>query len=179
MKEQKNFLGEADKTKKICLCAAFAAAVCVCTFISVPLPIGYFNLGDIAVLMSAYVLGAGYGAIAAALGSALSDLLLGYVVYAPATAVIKGLVALSFCLLYSVLRGVVKKASLDTVSCVLAALISETLMVGGYFLYEAVVLSYGLGATASVLGNCLQGLCGAVGAVFIISAIKKLKSHGK
>ena len=41
----------------LCLTALFAALICACTFISIPLPFGYFNLGDVAMLLGAYVLG--------------------------------------------------------------------------------------------------------------------------
>lgn len=45
---------------------------------------GYVNLGDCAVLMSAWVLGPLYGGAAAGIGSALADLLSGYAHYVPA-----------------------------------------------------------------------------------------------
>ena len=59
-----------NKIQKICFGALFAAIICVCTLISIPLPIGYFNLGDAAVLLSAWTLGPLYGVVAAAIGSA-------------------------------------------------------------------------------------------------------------
>ena len=64
--------------KNICFCAIFAALCTAATLISVPIPIGYINLGDLMVLTSGWCLGGVYGAIAAGVGSALADVLLGY-----------------------------------------------------------------------------------------------------
>lgn len=72
--------------KKMLLAALFAALACVATMvISFPIPAtqGYINMGDCMVLMSGWILGGLYGALAGGIGSALADLLLGYTVYAP------------------------------------------------------------------------------------------------
>ena len=61
----------------ICFTATFAALCCVCTFIAVPLPFGYFNLGDVFVLLSAWLLGPVLGPLAAGVGTALADVLIG------------------------------------------------------------------------------------------------------
>lgn len=154
---------------KLCFCAVLAAMICACTFISVPLPIGYFNLGDVAVLLGAYTLGAP-AAISAALGSALADLLMGYAAYAPATAIIKAAVALiAFALTRFACARVGKWASLPV--RLLCALLAETVMVAGYLLFEAFALGYGAAALASVVGNCLQGACGAIGSAVIYAAL--------
>ena len=82
-------------SKRLVFTALFAALCTVGTVvISIPLPFGYFNLGDVFVLLSAWLLGPLYGSIAAAVGSALADILLGFPVYAPATFLIKGIDAL-------------------------------------------------------------------------------------
>lgn len=154
--------------------ALFVAIVCVGTFISVPLPIGYFNLGDAAVLLSAWLLGPIFGAIAAAVGSALADLLLGFVLYAPATAVIKGAMAVCAYFLSAALGGAVRKKGLSLVPKAVGAVAGEIIMIGGYFLYEATVLGYKMGALASVPGNATQGVCGAAIAVTVAALIGKI-----
>ena len=148
--------------RSICFTALFAAIICVCTFISVPLPIGYFNLGDAAVLLCAWTLGPLCGAIASAIGSALADVFIGYVLYAPATAVIKALMAVCAYFLSAVLLRIIKKPSLAFVPRAISAIAAEMIMISGYFIYEFAVLSYGPGAAASLLGNTLQAVCGAV-----------------
>ena len=84
-----------NTTQKIVISSLFAALICVATMlIKIPSPLkGYINLGDGIVLLAAWVLPLPYGLVAAGLGSALADLFSGYTVYAPATFVIKALMA--------------------------------------------------------------------------------------
>jgi uncharacterized membrane protein len=71
-----------------------AAIIFVVTYVvRIPMPIasgGYLNIGDTPLYIAAYLLGGPAGAIAGALGSAMSDLAAGFVVYAIPTAIIKG-----------------------------------------------------------------------------------------
>ena len=170
-----NFSRTDVKIKNLCFCAVFAALTCVCTFISIPLPIGYFNLGDTMVLTGAWCLGPTFGFISAALGSALADVLMGYTLYAPATAIIKGLCALAAYSVYLLFKKAVSNKRLDLIPRALAAIVGEAIMVLGYFFFEAVILSYGMGAVASIPGNCLQGLCGVIGSVLLTAAISKTR----
>lgn len=82
-------------TQKIVISSLFAALICVATMlIKIPSPLkGYINLGDGIVLLAAWILPLPYGLVAAGLGSALADLFSGYAVYAPATFIIKALMA--------------------------------------------------------------------------------------
>ena len=76
--------------------------------IRVPSPTGgYMNLGDTVVLLGAFLLGPWYGALAGGIGSAMADALAGYMVYAPATLVIKAVMAILAGLLY---RGLKEKS---------------------------------------------------------------------
>ena len=91
-----------NKLYRITLAALFAALIYVATaFLMVPLPgSGYANFGDCFIILGALILGPVYGAAAAGIGSAISDLFLGYVIYAPATLVIKALMAVAAALLF-------------------------------------------------------------------------------
>ena len=84
------------KTKQIVMAALVAALACVATMIiKIPSPLnGYINLGDCVVLAAGWMLSPIYGFLSAGLGSALADLLSGYATYAPATFIIKGLMAI-------------------------------------------------------------------------------------
>jgi uncharacterized membrane protein len=77
--------------------ALMTALVCVVT-IMIPIPIpftnGYIHPGDSMIFLGVLLLGWKNGAIAAGLGSAVADFVLGYVYYAPFTFVIKGGMAL-------------------------------------------------------------------------------------
>lgn len=171
---EKSSISESNKVMRLCMTALFVAIVCVGTFISVPLPIGYFNLGDAAVLLSAWLLGPIFGAIAAAAGSALADLLLGYVIYAPATAIIKGAMAVCAYFLSAALGKAVRSRGWSFVPRLAGAVVGEAIMIGGYFLYEATVLKYGMGATASLPGNATQAVCGAAIAVMAATLIERI-----
>ena len=158
-------------SKKLAFTALFAALCCVATVIVViPLPNGFFNVGDVFVLLSGWFLGPLYGGIAAAAGSALADIISGYAIYAPATAIIKGLCAVIAFFLYKLYKKLIKKGSLDFLPRIFSALVAEGVMVLGYFLFECAL--YGVaGAALAVYGNLLQGACCLGIAVAIGSAL--------
>ena len=96
-----------SKIRKLVLSALMAALCTVMTMvIQVPSPMqGYVNLGDCAVLISAWMLGPLYGGAAAGIGSALADLLSGYAHYVPGTFAINVLMAAAAAL---ILRAMTK-----------------------------------------------------------------------
>ena len=160
-------------TKNIVFTACMTALVCVATYaLAIPLPIGgYFNVGDVFVLLAGWLIGPWYGALAAGLGASLADLFLGYTAYAPATFVIKGGVALLAWASYAALKKLVKKEPIDFLPRLFSGVLGEGAMVLGYFFFEAVVLGLGLGAAANLLGNAVQGICGVLGATAVVSAL--------
>ena len=85
-----------EKTKKLVLAALMCALTCVATMvIRIPTPtMGYIHPGDALVLLCAFLLGPVPGALAAGIGSMLSELFSGYLSYVPATFIIKALTAL-------------------------------------------------------------------------------------
>ena len=160
-----------NKTLRIVLTALMAAMACVATMvIKIPIPAtgGYINLGDSIVLLSGVVLGPVYGGLAAGLGSALADLLGGYVVFAPATFLIKALMAVAIGL---IIRTYPKKQILRFV---FAGIVSEIIMILGYFAFEATIMGYGLAAAGAIPGNALQGTTGIVIATMLMPILGKL-----
>jgi len=149
------------KTIKPVLSALFAALIAVSTMIiRIPLPgTGYAHLGDAVVLLAAFSLGGVYGAAAAGIGSCLADIFSGFAYYAPATVVIKVVMVLITCVLFSLL---VKKSKKHiSLKRILASSAGGAIMVLGYFLYETVI--YGVGvAILAVPGNIVQAVTGIV-----------------
>ena len=145
------------KIRKLVLSALLAALVCVSTMIlPIPSPTGgYVNPGDAFVLLGGWLLGPWYGAAAAGIGSALTDLFMGYTFYAPGSLVIKGVTAL----LASVLHSVFGRRAW---SLPLSAAIAELWMTLGYFLFTSLLLGKGWAALLSVPGNLVQGAVGLV-----------------
>ena len=82
--------------KRMCTAAVAIAVIFIGTYIvQIPIPggSGYVNLGDSFVFLFSCILPAPYAIAAAAVGPALADLAGGFVLYAPFTLVIKGLMA--------------------------------------------------------------------------------------
>ena len=164
-------------SKRLTLTALFSALCCVSTvLITVPLPAsGYFNTGDVFVLLSAWCLGPIYGVLGAAIGSALGDLFLGYAIYAPATFVIKGLDAFVACFICWGLKKIIRKQALDFLPRILSAIAGELVMIFGYFLFESILYGF-FGAIPNILGNGLQAVCCIACATLIVSALYNMKS---
>ena len=162
-----------NKNRKLVQGALFAALCTVMTLvIQVPSPMeGYVNLGDCAVLMSAWVLGPVYGGAAAGLGSMLADVLSGYAHYAPGTLVIKGAMAAAAALIFQALQNHIPRLPAQAVS----GLAAEAIMVSGYFGYSSLLLGKGLAAAASIPGNVIQGIFGLIAA----AAVYQILDHSR
>lgn len=159
-------------TKRIVITALLAALTCVATMIiKIPSPLeGYLNLGDCVVLLSGWLLSPVYGLIAAGLGSALADLFSGYLVYAPATFVIKGLMALAAYYGFKLLQK--KMGNLP--SRIISGALAEIVMILGYFLFEG--LMYGFGpSVVNIIPNGLQGVAGLILGCLLIKIFEKTK----
>lgn len=159
------------RTQKIASSALLAALIFITTrFISIPLPaVGYVNMGDGLVILAGWMLSPWYGFLAAGIGSALSDVLSPFVVYAPATFVVKGLMAV---IVHFVFKTLKQKNKI--VAGVSGGLIAEIAMVGGYLLFESVLYGFKT-AVVSVPFNCIQGLVGLVIGVILVSVFSKRK----
>ncbi len=164
------------KVKRIVITALLTALTCVATMIiKIPSPLkGYLNLGDCIVFTCGLLLPPVYGFIAAGLGSAMADIFSGYIIYAPATFLIKGVMSLvvfgSFKLLHNVL-GILP-------SEILSGIFSEIIMILGYFVFEGI--NYGfVAATVNIPANAIQGVIGIFLGVTIINILRKMKLYGK
>ncbi|WAM32401.1 ECF transporter S component [Caldicellulosiruptor naganoensis] len=167
-----------------------AAAVFVLTFaIKIPLLTGYFNIGDVIIMIASILFGKGIGFLAGSFGSALADLAAGYLIYAPFTFIIKGLEGY-FCGLIFEKLGKDKKQNLGFI---ISSVVSGIWMAVGYFLAEGFVLKYlssalnvnrdlQFGFKTALVNfpfNLLQGILSAVVAVILIVPLYKNKFIGK
>ena len=156
----------------------FAALTLLATSVlRIPTPaFGYIHLGDCFVLLAGLLLGPIYGGLAAGAGSALSDLLAGYVVWIPGTFLIKFLTAAAAALIFQHLHNKKKSRSVSGSARIFlpAAVSGELVMTAGYFLYNILIVSLvsstadaGLAAAAAVSlaeipFNLIQGCAGIV-----------------
>lgn len=107
--------------------------------------------------------------IAAAIGAALSDVLSGYTIYAPATLIIKSLMVVVMMLVLKLDHSNGKGIKLPIL--IAGAVISELLMIGGYFITD-IILYRVAGAVASLPGNILQGVAAVITSVLIIKILE-------
>lgn len=152
--------------KKLTLTGLMAALICVLTmFPQIPIPAGsgYIHLGDGMILLAAMLLGP-LAIPAAAVGSMLADVFSGFALFAPATFVIKGLVALVAWLLYR--KG-------NILRTVIAFIAAEAVMVAGYFVFEWFVVRES--AVVDILGNSIQGVSGAALGIAFTYAVPQLE----
>jgi len=156
-----------EKIKRLTLAGLMCAIVVMTTmFAAVPIPGvqgAYANAGDAAVYASAYLLGWPWGVAVAAVGSGLADILLGSALYAPATFVIKGLMAL-------IAAKLLKKGGMR----VPWLLVSGLVMAAGYFAYECMLYGASV-AMLSIPANLIQAVLGAVLGSVIIRGIETLQ----
>lgn len=161
-----------NQTQKIVFAAMLAALCCVATMIiQIPSPLkGYINLGDCIVLLSGWILSPYYAFFAAGIGSALADAFAGYVVYVPATFVIKGLMAVLACQCFRMMNTKFGKIKSRIISGVLA----EILMVLGYFVFEGFL--YGFAASAvNIPANSIQGIVGLLVGIQLVKLFENFK----
>lgn len=178
-----------ENLKKLVIAALLAAMTCVATMIiKVPTPtMGYIHLGDGFVLLCAVILGPWMGALAAGIGSMLSDLFSGYASWAPATFVIKALTACAAGILFHRLQHIIKSNKSRYAAIVIGGVIGEAIMVVGYFLYEAGIAAFGSGGfTAAALAagiassatgipfNIVQGVVGIIISVLLLPILMKI-----
>ena len=160
------------RTKKIVMAAMLAALACVATMIiKIPSPLkGYLNLGDCIVLVAGWMLSPTYGFLAAGLGSALADLFSGYVTYAPATFVIKGLMALIAFYGFKLLHN--KIGNLP--SRIITGILAEIMMILGYFVFEGFLYGF-VPSLVNITANGVQGIAGLIIGVILIKIFEKTK----
>ncbi len=167
-------ISKKDRTiKNITFTALFAALTCIATsIIRIPIPAtgGYIHPGDAFVILSGIFLGPIPGLIAGGAGSALSDLIGGYVIYVPITFITKALIAVVAYYVYLLAKKAFKKT---VVSIILAGMASTVILVLGYFIFE--YLLYGKGAILSLFSNLIQGISGIIISILLSPIFVKVK----
>ncbi|MEE1243821.1 ECF transporter S component [Frisingicoccus sp.] len=160
------------KTKAMVFTALFAALACVATMsLHIPTPGtgGYIHPGDAIVVLSGILLGPVYGAVAAGLGSALADLLAGYMIYVPITFFVKALIAVASYFVYHKLLSASKNIIFKGI---ITGCFSTVIVAAGYCFFE--YFMYGSGAFASVPANLIQGLSGLVISTILLPLLKQV-----
>ncbi len=169
-------------TKKIVLTALMIALVFLITylpFLHIPSPIaqGYFNIGDSVIMIAAILLGRSSGLAAGALGSALADLLGGYVLFAPFTFIVKGIEGY----IVGVIANKKGEVMPSVIRRIIALIVGAIVMAAGYLFFELTVIrlidkSLAVAAVVAELpGNLIQGGVSAVIAYVFVAVLEKTK----
>ncbi|HEY5583631.1 MAG TPA: ECF transporter S component [Ruminiclostridium sp.] len=167
-------------TKKLVLNALMIAVVFLITYlpflrIPSPIPGGYFNIGDAAIMITAILLGKKSGFIAGAIGSALADLACGSFIFVPITFIVKGLEGYIVGAIANKNSGRAPSRAVQIISLAVGALV----MVLGYFVFELTIIRLidkSLAFTAIVAeipGNLIQGAVSAILAYAFITIMFK------
>ncbi len=149
-----------------------AALIFVVTFlIKIPVPMtvtgAYINLGDTIIYIVAFLINPVFAMLAAAIGSALADVLLGAGVYIVPTFIIKGMMGL-FCAMIN------KNESFGRY--LIACLVGGVIMVVGYSSFEAVAFGVSV-AIANLPYNLIQFSGTIIIAVVFYKVLPRLKKE--
>ena len=157
-------------TKRTVVSALMAALTCAATMvIKIPSPLnGYLNLGDCIVLVAGWMLTPTYGFLAAGLGSALADLFSGYVTYAPATFLIKGLMAI---IAYYGFKVFHKKLG-NIPSRIISGVAAEIVMILGYYVFEGFLYGF-VPSLVNIPANSMQGIAGLIVGIVLMEMFEK------
>ncbi len=156
--------------KSITICAMFVALTYVATaFINIRLPIqangGLVHLGNVSLFIAAVLFGKKIGAVAGGIGMALFDLLSGWLLWAPFTLVIVG------CMGFVVGKITEKHKGLGWI--LLAVFCALLIKIGGYYIAEGIIYGNWIAPVASIPGNIVQIVVGAVISVPVIEVLSK------
>lgn len=158
--------------------ALMALSAIATMIIRVPIPAttGYFNIGDVFIILAGLWLGPLAGAIVGGVGPAIADLI-GFPVFVPATMVTKGLEGFIVGLIAS--RGGEGNVKIKAI----AAFVGGLTIVAGYFIFEAYIYPT-LGkyvpafaitdigaAIVEIVPNAIQGIVGAMGGLALWKAL--------
>lgn len=166
-KEQAREWGKRKVTvTELTLCGVFAALVFLLTrYIQVqiiPAKGGLVHLGNVPMFFAAAFFGKRVGAVCGGLGMALSDLLSQWTVYAPASFVIAGLMGFVF-------AAIVRRKP-TVLNLTVAVVVVLGIKLAGYYLFEVLLTLSVTVPLASIPGNIMQIVTGALLAIPVILA---------
>ncbi len=180
VKEKRSFNHESlfgyyipDNAFLISMIGIFTALNFVVTYwIQIPIPAtgGYINIGDVAVMFTALLFGPIIGGIAGGVGPMLADIFSPWIIYAPATLLIKGIEGF----LIGFIANPKDCEGRVSYHDIIAVLTGGILIPLGYFIYEAFILQLGIAvALVEMPGNFFQFGFAAIGSILLIAASRK------
>ena len=153
--------------RELCLTAVMTALVFLATFVPrIPIPLGYAHLGDAVIFLLALSIGRRDALIAACLGSALSDVLGGFLIWAVPTLIIKFVMA-------DIVWRIAGRGAAGTIRIAAAFLASSVWMALTYTAFGAALYASVAAGLASTPGLLMEGLVNTVAALIVLPALQK------
>lgn len=154
--------------RELCVTAVMTALVFLATFVpKIPIPLGYAHLGDAVIFLLAILLPRREALFAAAVGSALSDVLGGFLLWAVPTLVIK------FIMVEVVCHFVGDSRSKGRIF--VAFLLSSLWMAAAYTVFGAALYASLTAGLASAPGLLMEGGVNTVAAMVFLPALLRVK----
>lgn len=145
-------------------------------FVRIPIPFtqGYVHLGDAMIFLAVLVLGWKYGAVAAAIGGAMGDVIGGFPIWAPWTFAIKGIMAIIMGLfIAATMKRISKTVAGVPIMALVGMVISGIVMVIGYYVAEGLLYGNWVAPMLGVPWNIGQFVVGMVIATVLAAALYK------
>ncbi|MHA2043803.1 MAG: ECF transporter S component [Candidatus Thorarchaeota archaeon] len=157
-----------QRSLDVTMLAVFTALTTVATIVFIiPFPStqGYFNLGDMFVMLSGIILGPVGGFVAGGAGSAMGDVLLGYTAFVPITFIVKGSEGFIVGLLSKRTHRTKRVGWWDVVGLILGSVT----MLMGYLLGEMFILGlpFEVAVIELVTINSIQVIMGSIFTIII------------
>ena len=158
----------AVSAQELCMTAVMTALVFLATFVPhIPIPLGYAHLGDAVIFLLALLLRCRDALFAACVGSALSDVLGGFALWALPTLVIKFLMVEVVCRVAGSAPGTARTAAAFLASSLWMAAASTAF---GALLYASVAAGL-----ASAPGLLMEGVVNTAVALLVLPALRRLR----
>ena len=150
-----------NQLKYLTISAFFAAMIIISILIfRIPVGVGIVHVGDAMIYLAACFLPKRYALVAVAIGGVTANLLGGFAIWAPATAVIKPLIAMWF----------VSKGDILTKWHICALVIAGVVNAGLYYVYESLFIANNWYAALPGVTSNLLIQSGGSAAIFVILA---------
>ncbi len=164
-------------TKDMVVTGLLTALVFIATrFINLRLPIsvngGLIHFGNVALFLSAIVFGKRKGAVAGAFGMGVFDVLSGWLVWAPFTFVIRGVMGY----IIGAISNANGKNGNSTFYNGISVLAGSLWMITGYYLAEVMLYGNWLSPLTSVPGNIAQIILGLAVGLPMAAMLKRSKA---
>ena len=160
-----------NNLRLMCMTSVFSALIFVVTaYLHIPSHLGYIHIGDGFIYLAACILPAPYAVFASAAGAALADLLTGYAVWAPGSAIIKAVTAVLFSCKGAKILSARNKLMLAPAAIVCA---------GGYYLYQGLIFGSFRAALSGTPGSLVQSVASTIAFLLISIYMDKLKLKDK